>query len=409
MNKQLKLIMKIIIRGLESIINILLLPAYYLCGIFHKNKKIWIFCSWFGQRYSDNSRIFYEYINKFHPEIKSVWLSKNKVIIKKLRKEGKIAYHSYSVCGLWNSFRASKIFSTTGGEMSLFFCRNVEYYALWHGMPLKKILNDDVHFGGQKYYILSRKKIAFALRKIFPWKNFLEQKKLFTITNSDYFVQFLKTSFNLKEDKILRTGSPRCDALFFNKNDVLIEKIRNDFRECRIILYMPTFRTGAWTKEPFNPFEKKYFFDIKFFSDFLEQENLIFMYKPHYIDLELGFKKNICNRFFFITDESYNELYNFIGQIDILLTDYSSIYFDFISTKKDVILLPFDLEEYLITSRSHYFEYSELEGVKANNWIEFYEIVRRKKYFPICEEMRKKYAAFLDGKCCEKLWTIVGK
>lgn len=117
MNKQLKLIMKIIIRGLESIINILLLPAYYLCGIFHKNKKIWIFCSWFGQRYSDNSRIFYEYINKFHPEIKSVWLSKNKVIIKKLRKEGKIAYHSYSVCGLWNSFRASKIFSTTGGEM----------------------------------------------------------------------------------------------------------------------------------------------------------------------------------------------------------------------------------------------------------------------------------------------------
>jgi len=172
---------------------------------------------------------------------------------------------------------------------------------------------------------------------------------------------------------------------------------------------MPTFRTGAWTKEPFNPFEKKYFFDIKFFSDFLEQENLIFMYKPHYIDLELGFKKNICNRFFFITDESYNELYNFIGQIDILLTDYSSIYFDFISTKKDVILLPFDLEEYLITSRSHYFEYSELEGVKANNWIEFYEIVRRKKYFPICEEMRKKYAAFLDGKCCEKLWTIVGK
>lgn len=408
MSKKLFLIMKVITRILEYIINVLFLPIYYLCGVVPKNKKIWVFCSWFGQRYSDNSRVFYEYMNKYHPEIKVVWLSKNKKIVKKLKSDGKRANYSYSLVGLWNSFRASKIFSTTGGEISLFFSRNAEYYALWHGMPLKKILNDDTHFGGQEKNTSIHRKIAFILRKIFSWKNFLEQKKLFTVTNSDYFVQFLTTSFNLNEKYILKTGSPRCDALFFNDKEELIEQMRNKYKDCRIILYMPTFRTGAWTKDPFNPFECKYSFDIETFSDFLEEENLVFMYKPHYIDLELGFTKKISNRFVFVSDESYNELYNFIGQIDILLTDYSSIYFDFISTKKHVILLPFDLDEYLLTSRAHYFNYSDMEGIKAKNWIEFYEIVKEKKYYPISEKSRVKYADFLDGKCCEKLWNIVG-
>ena len=254
--KNLPLPVKIVRRGFITLFNIFELPFYYFFGLFPRNKNLWIFCSWFGQRYSDNSRMFFEYVNKNHPEIKTVWLSKNNDVVRKLRAEGRNAFSSYSIAGLLCSLHAAKIFSTTGGEMSLFFCRNAEHYALWHGMPLKKILNDDTNSGGESANSAFRRKTSLILRKLFPWKVFLEQKKLSTVANSEFFVPFLKTAFNLPDEKILRTGSPRCDALFAHRKEPLLEKIREQFPESKIILYMPTFRTAEWTGEVFNPFDE---------------------------------------------------------------------------------------------------------------------------------------------------------
>ena len=109
--------------------------------------------------------------------------------------------------------RAEKVFVTTGGEINLFFCNGAEYYMLWHGMPLKKILNDD------NYSKNSRKNSYNEfLEKTFVWKaNFTKQKKLYTISNSPFFNSYLESAFNLPREKIFQTGSPRCDALFFNK------------------------------------------------------------------------------------------------------------------------------------------------------------------------------------------------
>lgn len=87
--KNFPLPVKIVRRGFITLFNILELPFYYLFGLFPRNKNLWIFCSWFGQRYSDNSRMFFEYVHKNHPEIKTVWLSKNMDVVKKLRAEGR--------------------------------------------------------------------------------------------------------------------------------------------------------------------------------------------------------------------------------------------------------------------------------------------------------------------------------
>lgn len=133
----------------------------------------------------------------------------------------------------------------------------------------------------------------------------------------------------------------------------------------------------------------------------------MFLYKPHFVDLELIQSSQFGKRFISIDDDSYSELYNFVGQVDMLMTDYSSIYFDFIATKKPVVLLPFDLDEYLKTSLAHYFDYSEIEGAKAKNWQKFYRILEEEKYSPVSEETRKKFAEYLDGKCCERLWNKI--
>ena len=401
--------LRIIRRAFISLFSLFLLPLYYCIGLLPRNKKLWVFCSWMGQRYSDNSRLFFEYVSQHCPEIRAVWLSKNKDIVVQIRGKG---LPSYPVCSLWSFaflLRAGKIFSTTGGEIPLFFCRGAEYYALWHGMPLKKIGNDDAHSGGNVACIPLVKMYVQFSRMLFPWNVFIDQNKLYTIANSEFFVPFLRTAFSLPDGRILRTGSPRCDALFRPHTERLIERIHGQFPGNRIILYMPTFRTAEWTGEVFNPFDDKYGFDMDEFLATLARQKSVLVYKPHFSDAR--FMQTVrqkdsetLSRFISVSDADYDELYNFVGQVDMLMTDYSSIYFDFIATGKPVVLLPFDYEDYLTYARAHYFDYFEnMEGEKARSWQEFYQILDAGTYRPVSDATRYKFAEYVDGECCRKL------
>ncbi len=415
LKRNLPLPVKIIRRAIISFFELLALPLYYLIGVFPRNKKLWLFGAWFGQRYSDNSRAFFEYVNKKHPEIKTVWVSRNKDVIKKLHMEGQNACSSTSLKFALYAIRAGKVFTSTGGEFSLYFLRGAEHYALWHGMPLKKILLDDTNFGGAMEYSRFRIKSAEMLRKLFPWKQFVDQKKTFTETNSDFFSPMLQSAFGLPEKNILCTGSPRTDNLFAHRKENLIEEIRKDFPDEKIILYMPTFRTAEWTGRVFNPFDEKYGFNLDEFLTVLARHKSVLVYKPHFSDarfMQTVRQKDSAarQRFITVSDDDYDELYNFVGQVDMLVTDYSSIYFDFIATKKPVILLPFDYEDYIKYARAHYFDYFEnMEGVKAKNWQEFYKILDEKSYAAVSEETRRKFAEFVDGKACERLWNYIQK
>lgn len=389
------------------ILNFLFVPIYHLCGIFPRNKKLWIFSSWMGKRYNDSSRIFFEYVQKNHPEIKTVWILKDKKVIKVLRQKNINALSSFSPKAMWLTFRAGKIFSTSADEFFLDFTKGCDFIELWHGMPLKKIGYDDTVSKGNRTFL---HKVGLLLnKKYFLWRSFITLKNFRTLASARFFIPFLQSAFDLPKEKILPVGLPRTDALFFHHEENLLEKIKSDFPKSKTVLYMPTFRTGVWSKEPFNPFTEKYEFDLSEFSRFLENQNLVFLYKPHFVDLELGQKESLSKRFIFINEESYDELYNFVGQVDILMTDYSSIYFDFIATKKPVILSPFDLEEYIATSRAHYFDYAEIEGAKAKNWHEFYKILEEKTYASVSEETCKKFAEYVDGNACERLYKEITK
>lgn len=405
--KEIPMWLKIVRRLCINLVSLFLIPLYYLIGLLPRDRELWVFCSWFGQRYSDNSRLLFEYVNGNCKDIKAVWLSRNRAVVTLLRGKGCAAYSSMSFGAAWVLLRAGKIFSTTGGEIPLFFCRGAEYYALWHGMPLKKILEDDSHSGGIGAHIPLMRLYAQAAKRLFPWKSLTTQKKLLTVTNSEFFVPFLRTAFRLPDERILRTGSPRCDALFHPHEERLIREIRAKFPGSRIFMYMPTFRTAAWTGEVFNPFCEKYGFDMAEFLAELERHNSVLVYKPHYSDarfMQTLRQNGEMSRLITVSDDDYDELYNFVGQTDVLMTDYSSIYFDFIATRKPVILLPFDYEDYLRYARTHYFDYFEnMDGVKARSWQEFYAILAAGTYVPVSDASRQRFAQYLDGECCRRV------
>lgn len=233
----------------------------------------------------------------------------------------------------------------------------------------------------------------------------------FTLTSSDFFVPYLKEAFMLPESKILKTGLPRCDAFFTRKKEKLVTDLKTHFPNAKFLLYMPTFRMSSQLNGlPFNSFVRQFGFDEKEFVTFLEDCNIVFLYKPHFADSSVNVQIN-SSRFLYVTDDCFEDLYVLLNNVDGLITDYSSVFFDFLATKKPVYLLTFDYEEYINTSRSHFFNmYDEMHGMFCNNWKDFYKQILKTQSMSLhnrLEEDRIKFATYLNGRSCESLFKIL--
>lgn len=375
---------------------ILFRPIWWLERLVPRSKNIWVFGAWYGQKYSDNSKWLYEYVLEHNPEIKAVWITKNRDVYKKLQFQNKLVAMSTSFKGAWWCLRAKYALLTSAQlDVNRFFLNGCKQVWLWHGMPLKKILNcaDE---------LLSVSKFHKTFSNIFnPYQRF---NPYVTLTSSSFFTKFLEPAFSLPRTRILETGLPRCDVFFTNKKEKYVEDLRKEFKDSKIFLYMPTFRMSSrMDGTPFNPFVQKFGFSKNEFTKFLEEQNIVFLFKPHFVDSDVSIE-NYSKRFICLDDNYYEDLYVLLNSVDYLITDYSSVFFDFISTKKPIFLLTFDYNEYISNSRSHFFNMKdEMTGIVCNNWNEFYSSYEENRWNKINFSRNNKFSEFLDGNSCKKL------
>lgn len=71
-------------------------PLYWLSKLIPKDEKIWIFGAWFGQKYSDNSKYLFEYVNESCNDIKAVWIIDSEEHLKLLKEKKYTAYRKFS-------------------------------------------------------------------------------------------------------------------------------------------------------------------------------------------------------------------------------------------------------------------------------------------------------------------------
>ena len=118
---------------------------------------------------------------------------------------------------------------------------------------------------------------------------------------------------------------------------------------------MPTFRQSQYTKDSdiINPFviqgidsEEK----LWKFNDFLKKNNIKLLIKIHHLQLTDFIKDSKLSNIIYLQDKDLNEknvqLYNFVGECDVLLTDYSSIYFDYLLLDRPIGFLIADIDDY---------------------------------------------------------------
>ncbi len=334
--------------------------VYRLCSLIPKKKSLWIFGSWSGVSYSDNTKYFFEYINKNRQNITPVWLSRDKNIVKQISDMSYRAYNMNSLPGIWYAARSEYVFTTSAVSNvlnPLFITAKSKTFNLWHGTPLKVLGdNHDKTNSGEKKRSLGNK--LFQLKSklwpiLFP---FLQSIDDYFMSPSPEALTKLSSAFP-GNGKTIHFSNP------YPRNDVFKDSIIQPISR---IIYMPTWR--AYLGSSIDLFYD-YEFDVERISKFLEANNLHLDLKLHkYSVIKADIRKDIeTSKNISILD--CPDIYDVINDYDLLITDYSSIYFDYLYTQKPIIFSPFDIESYQNTDHKFYYPYDTVTpGPKAMNW-----------------------------------------
>lgn len=308
-------------------------------------KNLIVFESFLGKQYSCNPRAIYEYLKEHHPEFQLIW-SVNKSY-NKIFKEKNIPYvNRFSIRWIYYLARAEYWVNNSRLPAWIPKPKHTTFLQTWHGTPLKKLALDmeEVYMPG----ISTEKYKEKFIEETGRWD--------YLISPNRYSTNIFKRAFQFN-NTMIESGYPRNDILYSDKKEQIVRQFKQKYQiplDKKIILYAPTWRDDRY-------YEKgRYKFDLQLDLTKLQQrfgEKYVVILRMHYliadsIDLSSysGFVYDFSNY------EDINELYIVS---DILITDYSSVFFDYANLKRPIIFFVYDIERYRDKLRGFYFDFEK--------------------------------------------------
>ncbi|MBA6336422.1 CDP-glycerol glycerophosphotransferase family protein [Colwellia sp. BRX8-7] len=341
---------------LKKLLTLLIKLFIFSCAqLVPKKKDLWVFGAWYGQRYSDNPKAFFEYINENQKHIKAVWITKDQAIVDQLRENGHIAYLDKGYSGLWMQLRAEFAFVCQSLHDDLYpacISKKTKVVNLWHGLPLKKIMYDV--FGEQT---VEKNIVGRLFDFLSPYERIRNDYLLATSTETQ---NTLSKAFRLPKDRVIITGFPR--------NDVFLKEKKKAIKSVYKCIYMPTFRGGIGTE---CDLFAQYGFDVEQIDGTLKENNIDLVLRMHPVNKPPEYLINAIKNSSHITIDSTADIFDSIADYDCMITDYSGGYFDFMLTGKPILFAPFDLEKYKQQERDLYYKYEDVTiGPYSYSWPE---------------------------------------
>jgi len=344
---------------LKKILKVLL--SYASC-ISIRNKNKVILGSWFGNKFADNSKYLFKEMLKYEG-IRPIWITKNMDIYKEMLEENYEVYLSNSIKGVYHQLTASKYFTSTGKiDVSYFLLGNAEHIELWHGIPLKKIMYDHKINNDPK-----RDNEKNLYRRFVDGP---KKKDYYVVSTSNKISEIYQSAFNVDKSKVVQLGQPRNDVFF--SEDIEDRDFPKEYKEKKVILYMPTHRNEGKIKMYIEEI-----LDLERINNICKENDWIFLVKKHYYHkdelTELDKYSNIKD----ITQKVYDSQM-LLKYTDILITDYSSCYIDYLLLDRPIIFYNYDYDNYIMNDREMYFEYDSVTpGKKVEAYIDLEkELVR---------------------------------
>lgn len=358
----------------------ILFLVYAFSRFFPRSKRIWVFG--IPKKFTWSSKYLFLYlVNNKEKGIRPVWITRSRELLQELRSRGYPAYFWLSLSGIWLCLRAGFfIVDASLDTINYWLSGGAKEVMFWHGIPLKKIERDITKGESSDAKVWQSKGLLrFVIQFLLP---FAFRKPDYAIATSSVFQEILARAFGITKERVFVTGFPKNDVYFqdipgaevgTDKHALSeLQQLKKSGSRFKTILYAPTWRdTGG---DSF--FEKPN--DLALLDDFLFREQLFFFLKLHPLAKAKApavvHKTQYRNIFFVNPDSDADPLLPFI---DILVTDYSGIYFEFLLLDRPVVFFPFDYEKYVTRDRELYFEYNEVTpGPKAKTLEELLAAIR---------------------------------
>lgn len=368
---------------MKELINKIIYFVFRLLPI--KRNKI-LFIGYYGSQYGCSPKYLSQYFSENDKDLKIIWAFTQP---QKYNIKNVISVRYYSLRYFYE-LATSKVVISNYRLPEYFKKRNNQLYVqTWHSsLRLKMIENDTVNTLPE-LYVKMAKHDSSQIDLLLSGCKF----------SSDIF----KRAF-WYNGEIFECGTPRCDILF-KQNDSIIKSVKDKLglnTTDKILLYAPTFRKG-------NDLSA-YDIDFKQLQRVLNQQGdwkILIRLHPHLQDYSTELAKN---NNFIIDVTKYDDIQELLLISDFLISDYSSLVFDYSITKKPCILYTSDLEEYLKKDRDLYFNINELPFPICLNNDELFNTIRSfyiEKYINSINKFNLKIGSFEDGKACQRVYEKV--
>lgn len=355
------------------------------------NENTIVFESFAGKNYSDSPKYIYEYMQKNYPTLNYIWVfkdpEKNNIPGNaiKVKRGSKAYYDAYAKAKYWVS----------NARLPLYLNKkeNQVYIQTWHGTPLKRLAND--------MKVVRMPGTTTAAYK----KNFYMETSRWDhlVSPNRYSTDIFKSAFWMDEERIWEIGYPRNDILVNRQNDIEFQnKIKRELNlpeNKKVIMYAPTWRDDEFVKKG------QYLFDLKInLSNLQEQlgKDYVILLRMHYLianalDLH-GFED------FAIDVSNYNDISELYLISDALITDYSSVMFDYGILKRPQFFFAYDIEKYDKGLRGFYMDYmNDLPGEIITDEFKLAEELKnldehQRKYKDKIEKFYNDFCSLENGK-----------
>lgn len=376
--------------------------AYLICYIlypfsylFPRSKRKYAFGSFRGA-FNDNAKYLFIYASQQHHNgTECVWLSQNRKTVAHVRQLGLKSYNVFSPKGMWFALTSKYWFvNSYSNDIFFSFSGGVTLVNLWHGLPIKRI-----EFG-----ITSG-----DLAKRYVDKNFWERyyhpqvfvRPDYVLSSSPSLSKIFAKDFRINQSQCLEFGYPRnyllrCSAeqrkswAAKYEPSITLEVMETIRKHKKCYIYMPT-----WRDSQRDVFVQSMNLDV--LNQQLSQNDELLLLKPHANTLV----DNVAQYSNILLLDSKLDVYSLLPDIDVLITDYSSIIQDYLLIGgRGVILYLYDYEEY---AHGRDFEVdfdSVMPGVRAYNFESLLDAMRQECLVP--ENDLNRFLDFYWGESVQK-------
>ncbi|MES2095093.1 MAG: CDP-glycerol glycerophosphotransferase family protein [Actinomycetota bacterium] len=390
------------------------LPLYALGAVasvfIPRLPNAWVFGC--GSGMGEGSLALFRYARDTDRGLRLTWLARDDRDLADAAALGIPAVIASSRRGLWLTLRARVLVVTHGfGDVNRFGQRGAMVVQLWHGIPLKLIQLDSAATTRISIPVISRQ-VRGLLRRFY--RRGYRAISLMPAA-SELVASRLRTAFALPADRVVVTGDPRDDVLCQGTTadretmarGMLSAALEVDLGDCRVLLYAPTWRDGE--VDPAVPTAGEW----SRIDAWLHATGATLVVRPHphgVGDYLAGITGS--ERIHLLSTKRRSDLTPILPAVQLLITDYSSVAFDYSLTGGPILFIAPDEESYT-SSRGLYEPYREFSGGReVRTWSGILDQLARYDTHPewaasVREHsaaLAKRHFAFRDGRNTERVY-----